>query len=115
MENKTETNSEVSLSQAAAIHIGEQLSKRGKGIGIRLGIKTTGCSGLAYVLEFVDQASAQDKIIESRGVKLFIDSKNLPYLKGISMDYVKEGVNEGFTFINPNSKGECGCGESFTA
>ena len=105
----------VDISKSAASHISEQLSKRGKGIGIRVGVKSTGCSGLAYVLEFVDQAAQQDQVVESMGIKLFIDPKSLPYLKGISMDYVKEGLNEGFKFVNPNSKGECGCGESFHA
>lgn len=105
----------IDLSTAAAFHIGQQLTKRGKGLGVRLGVKTTGCSGLAYVLEFVDRETEQDKIVETKGVKLFIDPECLPYLSGISMDYVKEGVNEGFKFTNPNSKGECGCGESFHA
>ncbi len=105
----------VDLSPAAANHIAGQLGKRGKGIGIRVGVKTTGCSGLAYVLEFVDEMPAEDQMIEVQGVKLFIDDKSLPYLEGIFMDYVHEGLKEGFKFTNPNSKGECGCGESFHA
>lgn len=105
----------VDLSPAAANHIADQLGKRGKGLGIRVGVKTTGCSGLAYVLEFVDEATTEDRIVEAQGVKLFIDPQSLPYLEGISMDYVQEGLKEGFKFTNPNSKGECGCGESFHA
>ena len=103
----------LSLSDHAASYMRTKLKERGKGIGIRVGVKTTGCSGLAYVLEFVDELKQGDQMFESMGVKLFIDKKSLPYLKGTTMDYVREGVNEGFKFINPNSKGECGCGESF--
>lgn len=110
-----ESQSLVNLSEQAALHISQQLNKRGKGIGIRVGVKTTGCSGMAYILEFVDQAKTEDQIIESKGIKLFIDPQSMPYIKGTSMDYIKEGLNEGFKFINPNSKGECGCGESFHA
>ena len=105
----------MNLSTHAAIHMREKLEKRGKGIGIRVGVKTTGCSGLAYVLEFVDEEQNGDKMFESQGIKLYVDAKSFPYLKGTTMDYVKEGVNEGFKFVNPNSKGECGCGESFNA
>ena len=105
----------VHLSDHAASYMRAKLKERGKGIGIRVGVKTTGCSGLAYVLEFVDKKKEGDQIFENMGVKLFIDSQSFPYLKGTTMDYVKEGLNEGFKFINPNSKGECGCGESFQA
>ncbi len=103
----------ISLTEAAAIHVESQLTQRGKGLGIRVGIKTTGCSGMAYVLEFVDAIDQEDNIYEAFGVKVFVDPKSLVYIDGTAMDFVKEGVNEGFRFTNPNVKGECGCGESF--
>jgi len=104
----------VSLTPAAANHVSDFITNRGKGEGIRLGVKVSGCSGLAYVLEFVDNADSADQVFESHGVKIFVDPKSLVYLDGIEMDFVKEGLNEGFKFSNPNQKGECGCGESFT-
>jgi len=104
----------ISLTPAAAQHVQNYLSTRGKGEGIRVGVKTTGCSGLAYVLEYVDEVRSEDAVFESEGVKVFIDPKSLVYLDGTQMDFIKEGLNEGFKFQNPNSKAECGCGESFT-
>ena len=104
----------VTLSEPAAQHEAGFLAKRGKGVGIRLGVKTSGCSGLAYKLEFADDALPEDLVFESHGVKVLIDPKSLPYLEGTELDYTKEGLNEGFKFNNPNVKGECGCGESFT-
>lgn len=104
----------ISLTPPAADHVRACLSSRGKGQGIRLGVKTSGCSGLAYVLEFVDEPIAEDLVFESHGVKVFIDAKSLTFLDGTHMDFVREGLNEGFKFTNPNQKGECGCGESFT-
>ncbi len=104
----------ISLTPAAASHVQSYLQNRGKGEGIRVGVKTTGCSGLAYVLEYVDDIREEDKVFESEGVKVFVDPKSLVYLDGTRMDFVKEGLNEGFKFENPNSKAECGCGESFT-
>jgi len=104
----------ISLTPDAANHVQSYLQSRGKGLGIRLGIKTTGCSGLAYVLEYVDEFNSEDTMFESEGVKVFVDPKSLVYLDGTQMDFVKEGLNEGFKFENPNSKAECGCGESFT-
>ena len=89
------------------------LNGRGKGEGIRLGVRTTGCSGLAYVLEFVDEVVADDQVFVSHGEKVIIDPKSLAYLDGTELDFVKEGLNEGFKFNNPNVRGECGCGESF--
>nr|WP_208533324.1 iron-sulfur cluster assembly protein IscA [Pseudomonas aeruginosa] len=89
------------------------LEGRGKGEGIRLGVRTTGCSGLAYVLEFVDELAAEDLVFESHGVKVIIDPKSLVYLDGTELDFTREGLNEGFKFNNPNVRGECGCGESF--
>ena len=103
----------VSLTKRAANHIKKSLDKRGKGSGIRLGVKTAGCSGLAYKLEFVDAEEKNDNSFTCFGVKIFIDPKSLVYLDGTELDFVKEGINEGFKFINPNVKGECGCGESF--
>lgn len=104
----------VTLSDKAAKHVASYLSKRGKGIGLRLGVKTTGCSGLAYVLEFVDELAAEDQVFEQKGVKIIVDAKSLIHLDGTELDFVKEGLNEGFQFNNPNAKGECGCGESFS-
>ena len=104
----------ISLTQAAASHVSGQLEDRGHGIGIRVGIKTTGCSGMAYVLEFVDKLEVGDSVFEDQGFKIIVDPKSLLYVDGTEMDYVKQGVNEGFEFSNPNAKGECGCGESFS-
>jgi len=103
----------VTLSESAARHVSNFIAKRGKGFGIRLGVKTSGCSGMAYKLEFVDQAEDEDQIFESHGVKVVIDPKSLSYLDGTELDFVKEGLNEGFKFNNPNVKDQCGCGESF--
>ncbi len=104
----------VTLSEAAARHVSDFLANRGKGLGIRVGVKTSGCSGLAYVLEFVDDVQPEDQVFTSHGVQVIVDPKSLSYLDGTEMDFVKEGLNEGFKFTNPNQKGECGCGESFT-
>lgn len=104
----------VSLSPSAAQHVERYLQKRGKGLGLRVGITTTGCSGLAYKLEYVDEALPEDQVFESHGVKVFIDPKSLVYLNGTELDYTREGLNEGFKFVNPNEKASCGCGESFT-
>ena len=103
----------VTLSEPAAKHVANFIAKRGKGVGVRLGVKTSGCSGLAYKLEFADVSLPEDIVFESHGVKVLVDPKSLPYLEGTELDYTKEGLNEGFKFINPNSKDECGCGESF--
>jgi iron-sulfur cluster assembly protein len=104
----------VTLSEAAAQHVSRFIAKRGKGIGIRLGVKTSGCSGMAYKLEFADASEPDDIVFESHGLKVMIDPKSLPYLEGTELDYTKEGLNEGFKFNNPNVKDQCGCGESFT-
>lgn len=103
----------ISLSERAAEHVSSFLAKRGKGVGVRLGVKTSGCSGMAYRLEFVDVESPDDLKFESHGVALYTDAKSLPFIEGTELDYVKEGLNEGFKFNNPNVKNECGCGESF--
>ena len=104
----------VTLTQRAADHIGRYLAKRGRGVGLRLGVRTTGCSGMAYKLEYVDEAAADDQVFEHFGVKVFVDPKSMPYLSGTELDYAREGLNEGFKFSNPNEKATCGCGESFT-
>jgi iron-sulfur cluster assembly protein len=103
----------ISLTSAAAEHIARFLANRGRGVGIRLGVKTSGCSGMAYVLEFADAVQAGDQVFEDQGVKVIIDSKSLVYLDGTELDFAKEGLNEGFRFNNPNAKNACGCGESF--
>ena len=104
----------VTLSDKAAKHSDNFIAKRGKGVGIRLGVRTTGCSGVAYKLEFADEVLAGDVVFESHGLKVLIDPKSLPYMDGTELDLVREGLNEDFKFNNPNVKGECGCGESFT-
>ncbi|GGX06717.1 iron-sulfur cluster assembly protein IscA [Pigmentiphaga litoralis] len=104
----------VLLTESAARHVSRYLQKRGKGIGLRLGVRTTGCSGLAYKLEYVDESAPEDQVFESLGVKVFVDPKSMPYLAGVELDYTREGLNEGFKFNNPNEKASCGCGESFT-
>ncbi len=104
----------VSLTQAAADHISRHLHSRGSGLGIRVGVRTSGCSGMAYVLEFVDELAPEDEVFEGHGVKVIVDPKSMSYLEGTELDFVKEGLNEGFQFNNPNVAAECGCGESFT-
>ena len=103
----------ITLTESAANRVQTFLQNRGRGVGVRLGVKTSGCSGLAYVLEFVDEIDEGDQVFEDRGVKVIIDEKSLIYLDGTQLDYGKEGLNEGFKFNNPNVKDECGCGESF--
>jgi iron-sulfur cluster assembly protein len=104
----------ISLTDAAANRVRTFIENRGKGLGLRLGVKTTGCSGLAYVLEFVDELEEGDSVFEHQDVKVIVDAKSLVYLDGTQLDFVKNGLNEGFVFTNPNQKDECGCGESFT-
>ena len=103
----------ITLTDRAAEHVQSYLTKRGKGVGVRFGVRTTGCSGMAYKLEFVDSASDEDQAFESHGVKVFVDPKSLVYIDGTELDFVREGLNEGFKFNNPNEKDKCGCGESF--
>ncbi len=103
----------VTLSDKAAKHVANYLTTRGKGVGLRLGVRTSGCSGMAYKLEFVDEVSPEDLVFESNGVKVFVDPKSMPYLEGMELDFAREGLNEGFKFNNPNVKDQCGCGESF--
>jgi iron-sulfur cluster assembly protein len=103
----------ITLTEAAARHVSRYMERRGKGLGVRLGVKTSGCSGLAYQLEYVDEAAPEDVVFENHGVKLLIDPKSLAYLDGTELDFVREGLNEGFKFSNPNERDRCGCGESF--
>ena len=103
----------VTLTEKAAKHVAGFLAKRGKGVGLRFGVRTSGCSGMAYKLEFVDAANPEDLIFESHGVKVLVDPKSLPYIDGTELDFVRDGLNEGFKFNNPNIKDQCGCGESF--
>lgn len=104
----------ITLTESAAARVNKFIANRGKGIGLRLGVKTNGCSGMAYVMEFVDELQAEDTVFETLGVKVIVDPKALVYLDGTEVDYAREGLNEGFKFINPNEKARCGCGESFT-
>ena len=103
----------ITLTDKAAKHVQKALTKRGKGVGLRLRVKTSGCSGMAYDLEFADQVEEQDHVFETQGVKVISDPKSLIYIDGTELDYVREGLNEGFKFNNPNVKNQCGCGESF--
>lgn len=103
----------ITLTEAAANHVKSFINSRGAGVGIRLGVRTSGCSGMAYVLEFADQQDEGDQVFEEHGVKVLVDAKSLLYLDGTVLDYTKEGLNEGFKFNNPNVKDACGCGESF--
>ncbi len=104
----------ISLTDSAATHVKNYLEKRGKGVGVRLGIKTTGCSGMAYTIEFADQVEDEDQVFEEKGVKVIINPKSMVYLSGTELDFTREGLNEGFKFTNPNEKDRCGCGESFS-
>ena len=104
----------ISLTSSAAERIRTYLDKRGHGVGLRLGIKKTGCSGYAYVVNYADEQASEDVVFEDQGVKVLVDREALPYIDGTVVDFVKQGLNEAFKFRNPNVKGECGCGESFT-
>ena len=103
----------ITLTAPAAKQVARQIAKRGAGVGVRLGVTTSGCSGLSYKLEYVDELAPEDVVFESEGVKVIVDPKSLAYLDGTELDFTREGLNEGFKFNNPNVKDECGCGESF--
>jgi len=103
----------ITLTENAAKHVQNFLTKRGKGVGLRLGVRTSGCSGMAYKLEFADAVAGDDLQFDSHGVKVLVDPQSLPYIDGMELDYTREGLNEGFKFNNPNVKDACGCGESF--
>ena len=104
----------ITLTQNAAQHVSAFLAKRGKGVGLRLGVRKTGCSGFAYVINYADEAQPGDVVFEDRGVKVFVEAGSLSLLDGTTVDFVKQGLNEAFRFRNPHVKGECGCGESFS-
>tara|TARA_R110001583_G_scaffold2415_3_gene17683 strand:+ start:6581 stop:6904 length:324 start_codon:yes stop_codon:yes gene_type:complete len=104
----------ITMTQAAHNHVSKFLLNRGAGAGVRVAVRTTGCSGMGYVLEFSDVIDAEDKVFDIEGVKVIVDPKSLLYLDGTELDFVKEGLNEGFKFNNPNARSECGCGESFS-
>ena len=104
----------ITVTEIAAQKIKESIQARGKGIGIKIGVKTAGCSGMSYVLEFVDERNSWDDEFKSQGVSIFVNSRDLVYLQGLQMDWKRNGLNEGFEFVNPNETGKCGCGESFT-
>ena len=103
----------ITVTESAAKRVSTFIANRGKGVGVRLGVRTSGCSGMAYVLEFADEVGSEDVVFEDRGVKVIVDPKSLAYLDGTELDYGREGLNEGFKFNNPNVKSQCGCGESF--
>ena len=103
----------ISLTDAASRKIQQTLTRRGHGVGIRIGVKTTGCSGLAYVLEYVDMPDSSDQCIDCNNCQIYVDPKSCPYIQGMTIDYVRQGLNEGFEFRNPNERDRCGCGESF--
>ncbi len=103
----------VTLTPPAAKQVARALAKRGSGVGVRLGVTTSGCSGLSYKLEYVDELAPEDVVFESEGVKVIVDPKSLAYLDGMSLDFVREGLNEGFKFDNPQERDRCGCGKSF--
>jgi iron-sulfur cluster assembly protein len=104
----------VLLTKNAEERIKSYLAKRGSGVGLRIGVKRTGCSGYAYQIDYADAVAADDVVFEAGGVKIIVDHKSLALIDGTEVDFVKEGLNEAFKFRNPNVKGECGCGESFS-
>ncbi len=104
----------ISLTESAAHRIQTFLATRGHGIGLRIGVRKTGCSGFAYVVNYADEQQAGDVVFEDRGVKIYVDSQSLALIDGTTVDFVKQGLNEAFRFRNPNVRGECGCGESFS-
>ena len=104
----------ITLTEAAAQHVRASLAKRGRGEGLRVGVKTTGCSGLMYVVDYADAVESQDRVFESQGLKVIVDQQSLAYIDGTELDYGRNGLNEGFRFNNPRTKYTCGCGESFT-
>lgn len=104
----------ITMTESAAERINGYLADRGKGIGLRLSLRKTGCSGMAYVVDFADDLEENEQVFEDHGVKVIVNQENMAYLDGIEMDFVRDGLNQMFTFNNPNAKSECGCGESFS-
>lgn len=106
---------DIILTEAALRHVQHRIETRGSGQGLRIGVKTTGCSGLSYIVDIADQAASDDQVfVQADGTKVFVDSKSFPFIKGLLVDYVRNGLNSGFKFTNPNAIGSCGCGESFS-
>jgi iron-sulfur cluster assembly protein len=103
----------IALTESAATRIQAQLARRGKGVGLRVGVKKSGCSGYAYTLDYADAAGPEDEVFQSNGAAVVVKREHLPMLQGLTVDFQREGLNEAFKFRNPNVKGECGCGESF--
>ena len=103
----------VSITASAAERVRSYIRRRGHGVGLRVGVKKTGCSGYAYVIDYADSIGDDDSVFEDEGVKVIVDAKSLAIIDGTEVDFVKDGLNEAFKFRNPNVKGECGCGESF--
>lgn len=103
----------LTTTEIAARRMKQMLTKRGNGIGVRVGVRTTGCSGMAYMLEYLDNHDPSLLCFESNDIKIYVDHAHLPYLNGLIMDYKRNGLNEGFEFVNPNERDRCGCGESF--
>ena len=103
----------IQLTESAARRIGSQLAQRGKGVGLRVGVKKSGCSGYAYTMDYADELAADEQVFEQHGARVVVKTEHLPMLAGLTLDYQKQGLNEAFKFLNPNVKGECGCGESF--
>lgn len=104
----------IQLTESAARRIDSQLARRGKGLGLRVGVKKSGCSGYAYTMDYADELAADDQVFEAHGAKVVVKTDHLPMLEGLTLDWQKQGLNESFKFINPNVTGECGCGESFS-
>jgi iron-sulfur cluster assembly protein len=104
----------ISLTQSAATRVRDYLAKRGRGVGLRIGVRRTGCSGYAYLIDYADAVEPDDVVFDDGGVKVIVDAKSLGLIDGTEVDFVKDGLNEAFKFRNPNVKGECGCGESFS-
>lgn len=103
----------ITLTESAARRIDAQIAKRGKGLGLRVGVKKSGCSGYAYTMDYADEIGAEDQVFEAHGAKLVVKAEHLPVLEGLTLDWQKQGLNESFKFLNPNVKAQCGCGESF--
>jgi iron-sulfur cluster assembly protein len=104
----------ISLTQSAATRVKSFLEKRGSGVGLRIGVRKSGCSGWAYTIDYADSVEPEDVVFDREGVKVIVDTESLELIDGTEVDFVKDGLNEAFKFRNPNVKGECGCGESFT-
>ena len=104
----------ITLTESAARRVAEHLGRRGHGVGLRLGVRKSGCSGFAYVIDFADEVGSSDIVFDARGVRVVVDRESLPFIDGTEVDFQRQGINASFVFRNPNATGECGCGESFT-